>query len=69
MVFTIYGQGGHLGHLTCTIYINLRSPFLRLALIGQAVSEEKIFEIVDDGRTTDGRTPEHGHLISTPFDR
>ena len=39
-----------------------------------AVSEEKIFEIVDgrrttdDGRTTDddGRTPEHGHPISSP---
>ena len=46
-----------------------------MALIGQAVSEEKIFEIVDrrtDGRTTDGRrtdagrTPDHGHPISSP---
>ena len=27
-----------------------------VTLIGQAVSEKKIFEIVDDGRTTDGRT-------------
>ena len=26
-----------------------------LALIGQAVSEKKMFEIVDDGRTTDDR--------------
>ena len=37
--------------------------------IGQAVSEEKIFEIVDgrtDGRTRDGRTPDHGHPISSP---
>ena len=34
-----------------------------LALIGQAVSEEKIFEIVD-GRT-DGQTPDHGHPISS----
>ena len=25
-------------------------------MIGQAVSEKKIFEIVDDGRTDDGRT-------------
>ena len=24
-VFTIYGHGGHLGHVTCTIYINLLS--------------------------------------------
>ena len=27
--------------------------------------EEKMFEIVD-GRTTDGRTPEHGYTISSP---
>ena len=24
---TIYGHGGHLGHMTWTIYINFRSPF------------------------------------------
>ena len=71
MVFTIYGHGGHLGHVTWIIYINFCSPFLRmlhmnLALIGPAVSEEKIFEIVDDGRTDDGRTPEHGYTISSP---
>ena len=29
--------------------------------IGQAVSEKKIFEIVDDGRT-----PNHGHPMSSP---
>ena len=27
-VFTIYGHGGHLGHVTCIIYIHFRSPFL-----------------------------------------
>ena len=44
-----------------------------LALIGQAVSEKKIFENggrrTDDGRTdgqTDGRTTEHGYTISSP---
>ena len=52
-VFTIYGRGGHLCPVTWIIYINFRSPFqrrlhLNLALIGQAVSEEKMFEIVDD---------------------
>ena len=26
-VFTIFGHGGHLGHVTWTIYINFRSPF------------------------------------------
>ena len=25
-VFTINGRGGHLGHVTWTIYTNLRSP-------------------------------------------
>ena len=29
MVFTIYGNGGHLGHVTCTIYINVLSHFPR----------------------------------------
>ena len=28
-VFTIYGHGSHLGHVTLTIYINFRSPFPR----------------------------------------
>ena len=28
-VFTIYGRGGHLGHVTLTIYTNLGSPFPR----------------------------------------
>ena len=29
-VFAIYGHGGHLGHVTFTIYINFRSPFQRM---------------------------------------
>ena len=28
-VFTIYGRGGHLGHVTWTIYINILEPFPR----------------------------------------
>ena len=28
-VFTIYGRGGHLGHVTWTIYINFGSPYPR----------------------------------------
>ena len=28
-VFAIYGPGGHLGHVTWTIYTNFRSPFPR----------------------------------------
>ena len=30
MVFTIYGRGGHLGHVTWTIYTNFGSPFPRM---------------------------------------
>ena len=29
-VFVIYSHGSHLGHVTWTIYINLRSPFVRM---------------------------------------
>ena len=29
-VFAIYSHGSHLGHVTWTIYINFRSPFLRM---------------------------------------
>ena len=28
-VFTLYGHGGHLGHVTWTIYTNFGSPFPR----------------------------------------
>ena len=58
--------------MTWTIYINFRPPSQagstkNLALIGKAVSEEKMFEIVaEDGRTDDGWTPEHGYTISSP---
>ena len=55
-VFTIYGRGGHLGHVTQMLRTNFRSPYPRrlhinLALIGQAVLEKKI-EIVNDERRT-----------------
>ena len=30
MVFAIYSHGGHLGHVTLTIYINFHSLFLRM---------------------------------------
>ena len=43
--FTIYGHGGHVGHVTQSIF---EQPFFPK---GPGVSEEKSFEIVD-GRTT-----------------
>ena len=27
-VYTIYGHGGHLGHVTLTVYIHIGSPIL-----------------------------------------
>ena len=47
-VFTIYGRGCHLGHVTRIIYINFCSPYasrlhMKFTLICQAVSE-KMFE-------------------------
>ena len=45
--FTIYGHGGHLGNVACTIYINFLSHLpgftCNFALIDQLVSE-KMFE-------------------------
>ena len=41
-VFTIHGHGGHLGHVTWTIYIKFLSVFPRK--VPQAVSEKTIFE-------------------------
>ena len=44
-MFTIYGHGGYLGHVTCPIYINFLTfqggSTRNLAMIGQAVSEKK----------------------------
>ena len=31
--YNIYGHGGHLGHVTWTIYTNFSSPFLRISHI------------------------------------
>ena len=72
MVFTIYGHGGHLGHVTWTTYINFRSPFLRMLHMkfGFNLQRRRSLKLWtdDDGRRTtdDGRTPEHGHPISSP---
>ena len=47
--FTIYGRGGHLGHLTRISQSNFRSLYswmlhIKFHFDGQAVSEKKIFE-------------------------
>ena len=43
-VLTIYGHGGHLGHVTWTIYINFLSPFLRRLHMKFGDVSEKMFE-------------------------
>ena len=50
--YTIYGHGGHLGHVTWTKCINFRLPLPggcagNLTEISQVASEEKSFKIVD----------------------
>ena len=50
MVFAIYSHGGHLGHVTLTIFIKYcssipRTLILNLALIGQVVTEKNKFHL------------------------
>ena len=53
MGFTIYGRGGHLGHMTKTIRTNFRSRILRsfhimkFELNWSDAFSEKMFENVD----------------------
>ena len=58
--FTIYGHGGHLGHVTKISRTKFQCHYpwrlhIKLQLDRKGVSEKKIFEIVDDddGRRTD----------------
>ena len=57
-VFSFYSQGDNHGHVTWTIYINFRSPFLRMLHMKLSFDwpsgfRGEGFEIVDnDGRTT-----------------
>ena len=51
-VFTIYGHGGHLGHVTLTIWTCFRSPFQEgftwnLASNGLVVIQEKKFKNIE----------------------
>ena len=46
-VFTIYGHGGHLGHVTWIIYINFLSPFLWRLPIKFGLDSQKGFREED----------------------
>ena len=57
-VFTIYGLGGHLGHVTWTIYINFCSPIPISVHMkfgydwSSGFGGEDFLNTVDDGQTT-----------------
>ena len=67
--FAIYSHGGHFGHVTWTIFINLRSPFVRMLHMKfgfdwpSGFRGEELWTSHDDD--DDGRTTEHGHHISS----
>ena len=66
-IFSFYSHGDNHGHVTWTVYINFRSSFLRMLHIKLSFDlpsgfRGESFEIVDDN----GRTPKHGHPISSP---
>ena len=78
-VFTIYGHGGHLGHVTQMPRTKYCSPYPRRLHIKfdlyrpSSFEEEDVWNCLrrttDDGRRTDadGRTPDHGYPISSPM--
>ena len=62
-VFTIYGRGGHLGHVTKTIWTNFRSPILRSLHMKYEFNWPSSFrgeDVWKCWRTTDGRTTDAG---------
>ena len=62
-VFTIYGRGGHLGHVTKTIWTNFRSPILRSVHMKYEFNWPSSFrgeDVWKCWRTTDGRTTDAG---------
>ena len=70
-VFTIYGPGGHLGHVTQMPRTNFRSPLPKEAphkiwlWSGKRFWRRRCLSIVnDDGRRTDGRRTDAGPWVS-----
>ena len=66
-VFNIYGHGGHLGHVTWTIYINFPSPFPRRLHIKFGFDWPSGFRGEDVGNCGQMTTPDHGYPISSPM--
>ena len=57
--FAAYSHGGHLGHVTCTTYINFCSPLLRMLHVKFGFDWLSKFQ---------RRTREQGHPKSSPFE-
>ena len=73
-VFTIYGPGGHLGHVTQMPRTNFRSPYPRRLHIkfdidqASGFGEEDVWNCLRRTMTdADGRTPDHEYPISSPM--
>ena len=66
-VFTIYGRGGHLGHVTWAIYINFLSLYPRRLHIKFGFDWPSGFrgeDILNCGRTTGDRQTDAGLWVS-----
>ena len=66
-VFTIYGRGGHLGHVTQMPRTKYRSPYprrlhIKFGFDGPSGSEKKIFEHCE--RRTDGHGPSVSYKLT-----
>ena len=72
-VFTIYGPGGHLGHVTRMPRTNFRSPYPSRLHIKFGFDrpggfrEEDLWTLWTDGLRTDGWMPDHEYPISSPM--
>ena len=67
--FIVFGHGGHLGHVIRTVWTNFRSPIpwrLHLASIVSVVSEEKMFENVNNIHTRTTQTYLYYKLTNEP---
>ena len=62
--FTIYGSGGHLGHVTQMPQTNFRSHYQRRLHIKFGFDWASGFGGED--LRTDGRTTDHGYTMSSP---
>ena len=66
-VFTIYGRGGHLGHVTQMPRTIFRSSYPKRHHIKFGFDLPSGFRDVLVLRSNDGRTPEHGYFIGSPI--